>query len=208
MVLGGKKARVVGREACGAGRAALGYNCIIDNVTHAPQARDGISWRDAADWIVCRMPIRYLLRSREIRSRETRRKANEEREKMMILFSFLFSFNKKIPHTRVCRTFQSRSHTVDISWEHGAFLHIRDAEEAGGDALEADGKAAVRGHAVAEGVEVETESIRIHATTEHLLAVVGCSVLRSAVSLPSALCPSRAPQARISPAPHGAHRTP
>ena len=80
MVLGGKKARVVGREACGAGRAALGYNCIIDNVTHAPQASNGISWRDAADWIVCRMPIRYLLRSREIRSKETRRKANEERE--------------------------------------------------------------------------------------------------------------------------------
>ncbi len=72
-----------------------------------------------------------------------------------------------------------RSHTIDISREHRTFLDVGDAEEAGGDALQADGEATVRGHAVAEGVEVETESIRIHATTEHLLAVVGCSVRTS-----------------------------
>ena len=62
---------------------------------------------------------------------------------------------------------------VDISREHGAFFDVGDAEEAGGDALEADGEAAVRGHAVAEGVEVEMERVGVHATTEHLLAVVG-----------------------------------
>ena len=67
----------------------------------------------------------------------------------------------------------SRSHTIDISWEHGAFFDVGDAEEAGGDALQADGEAAVRGHAVAEGVEVEMERIGVHATTEHLIAVVG-----------------------------------
>ena len=110
--------------------------------------------------------------------------------------------------------FLLRSDTVDVSWEHGAFFDVGDAEEAGGDALEADGEAAVRGHAVAEGLLSETESIRIHATTEHLLAVVGCSVRPSAsalsplpaprsASLPSALCPSRAPQARIPRTPHG-----
>ena len=88
-----------------------------------------------------------------------------------------------------------RSHTIDISWEHGAFLDVGDAEEAGRDALETDGEAAVRGHAVAEGVEVETESIRVHATTDHLLAIVGCSVRPSASALCSPLCPSRAPQA-------------
>ena len=77
--------------------------------------------------------------------------------------------------------FLLRSDTVDISWEHGAFLDVGDAEEAGGDALQADGKAAMRRHAVVEGLLYESESIRIHATTEHLLAVVGCSVLRSPV---------------------------
>ena len=41
-----------------------------------------------------------------------------------------------------------RSNAVDISREHGAFFDVGDAEEAGGDALEADGEAAVRGHAV------------------------------------------------------------
>ena len=48
------------------------------------------------------------------------------------------------------RLFLSRRDSVDIAWEHGAFLHIRysDAEEAGSDTLEADGEAAVRGHAV------------------------------------------------------------
>ena len=65
------------------------------------------------------------------------------------------------------------SHAVDVTREHGAFLDVGDAEEASRDTLETDGEAAVRGHAVAEGVEVETESIRGHATTEHLLAVVG-----------------------------------
>ena len=64
------------------------------------------------------------------------------------------------------------SDAVDVAGEHGAFLDIGDAEEASRDTLKADGEAAVRGHAVAEGVEVEMESIRVHATTEHLLAVV------------------------------------
>ena len=40
------------------------------------------------------------------------------------------------------------SHTVDVAGEHGAFLDVGDAAEAGGDALQADGEAAVRGHAV------------------------------------------------------------
>ena len=106
---------------------------------------------------------------------------------------------KKRPEGR----FSLRSHTIDISWEHGAFFDVGDTEEASGDALEADGEATVRGHAVAEGLLYDVESIRIHATTEHLLAVVGCSVRPSASALCSPLCPSRAPQARISPAPHG-----
>ena len=45
-----------------------------------------------------------------------------------------------------------RSNPVDVSREHGAFFDVGDAEEAGSDALETDGEAAVRGHAVAEGV--------------------------------------------------------
>ncbi len=94
-----------------------------------------------------------------------------------------------------------RSNPVDVSWEHGAFFDVGDAEEARRDALQTDGEAAMRGHAVAEGLLSESESIRIHATTEHLLAVVGCSVRPSASDLCSPLCPSRAPQARISPAP-------
>ena len=61
---------------------------------------------------------------------------------------------------------------VDVAGEHGAFLDVGDAEEASRDTLEADGEAAVRRHAVAESIEVETESIRVHATTDHLLAVV------------------------------------
>ena len=62
---------------------------------------------------------------------------------------------------------------VDVAGEHGAFLDVRDAEEASRDTLKADGEAAVRRHAVAEGIEVEMERIGVHATTEHLLAVVG-----------------------------------
>ena len=45
--------------------------------------------------------------------------------------------------------FFSGCNPVDISWEHRAFFDVGDAEEAGGDALQADGEAAVRGHAVA-----------------------------------------------------------
>ena len=41
-----------------------------------------------------------------------------------------------------------RRYSVDIAGEHGAFFDVGDAEEAGGDALEADGEAAVRRHAV------------------------------------------------------------
>ena len=106
-----------------------------------------------------------------------------------------------------------RSDAVDVAGEHGAFLDVGDAEEASRDTLEADGEAAVRRHAVAEGLLSEPESIRIHTTTDHLLAVVGCSVRPSASALcsllcPLSLCPSRAPQARIPRTPHGAHRTP
>ena len=54
-------------------------------------------------------------------------------------------WTKKETRKGLCRTFQSRSHPVDISWEHGAFFDVGDAEEAGGDALQADGEAAVRG---------------------------------------------------------------
>ena len=89
-----------------------------------------------------------------------------------------------------------RSNPVDVSWEHGAFLDIGDAEEASGDALEADGEAAVRRHAVAEGLLSETERIRIHATTEHLLAVVGCSVRPSASALSPLSAPRSVPPAR------------
>ena len=70
------------------------------------------------------------------------------------------------------------SHTIDITWEHGAFLDVRDTQEAGGDTLQTDGEASVWRHAVS------------------------LSAPRSA-SLPSALCPSRAPQARIPRTPHG-----
>jgi len=31
-----------------------------DDVTDAPQARDGISWRDAADNLICLMIIRWV----------------------------------------------------------------------------------------------------------------------------------------------------
>ena len=41
-----------------------------------------------------------------------------------------------------------RCYTVDIPWEHRTLFDVRDAEEAGGDTLQADGEAAVRGHAV------------------------------------------------------------
>ena len=44
--------------------------------------------------------------------------------------------------------FQSGCYAVDVAGEHRAFLDIGDAEEASGDALEADGEATVRGHAV------------------------------------------------------------
>ena len=44
--------------------------------------------------------------------------------------------------------FSLRCYPIDISREHGAFLDVGDAEEAGGDTLEADGEAAVRRHAV------------------------------------------------------------
>ena len=64
------------------------------------------------------------------------------------------------------------SDAVDVAGEHGAFLDIGDAEEASRDTLKADGEAAVRGHAVAEGIEVETEGIRVHATTNHLLTIL------------------------------------
>ena len=91
-----------------------------------------------------------------------------------------------------------RRYSVNVPWEHGAFFDVGDAEEAGGDALEADGEAAVRGHAVAEGLLYDVESIRIHATTEHLLAVVGCSVRPSASALCSPLCRLSAREARLS----------
>ena len=97
-----------------------------------------------------------------------------------------------------------RCYAVDVSREHRAFFDVGDAEEAGGDALEADGEAAVRRHAVAEGVEVEMESIRIHATTEHLLAIVGCSVLRSVLS--RSVPPAR--RRRAQPTPRMAHTAP
>ena len=41
-----------------------------------------------------------------------------------------------------------RSDAVNVSRKHRAFFDVGDAEEAGGDALEADSEAAVRGHAV------------------------------------------------------------
>ena len=41
-----------------------------------------------------------------------------------------------------------RCYSVNVTREHGAFLDVGDAEEAGGDTLQADGEAAVRGHAV------------------------------------------------------------
>ena len=46
------------------------------------------------------------------------------------------------------RLFLSRRDSVDIAWEHRAFLDVGDAEEAGGDTLQADGEASVRGHAI------------------------------------------------------------
>ena len=84
--------------------------------------------------------------------------------------------------------FLLRCHTIDVSWEHRAFFDVGDAEEACSYSFQTDSEAAVRRHAVAEGVLSKPESIRIHASTEHLLAVVGCSVRpsASALSLPRA----------------------
>ena len=63
-------------------------------------------------------------------------------------FYILESFCKHKKSPRRAIFFFLRCHTIDVSWEHRAFLDVRDAEEAGGDALQADGEAAVRGHAV------------------------------------------------------------
>ena len=41
-----------------------------------------------------------------------------------------------------------RCHSINISREHRTFFDVGDAEEASGDTLQADGEAAVRGHAV------------------------------------------------------------
>ena len=60
--------------ACGAGRAALGYNCIIDNVTHAPQASNGISWRYTGEGLICLCPSHHL-------KAETKKERKEEEKK-------------------------------------------------------------------------------------------------------------------------------
>ena len=96
-----------------------------------------------------------------------------------------------------------RSNPVDVSREHGAFFDVRDTQEAGGDSFQTNRKASMGRHTIFKGIQIEVESIRIHATTEHLLAVVGYSVRPSASALCSPLCPSRAPQARIPRTPHG-----
>ena len=62
------------RGACGAGRAALldmpeFDSGAIDKVTHAPQASNGISWRDAADNLICLMIIRSPLRAERRKKR-------------------------------------------------------------------------------------------------------------------------------------------
>ena len=95
---------------------------------------------------------------------------------------------KETRRSLISITLLLRSHTVDVSREHRTFLHIRYTQEASSDALEADGEAAVRRHAVLERIEIEMERIGVHATTEHLLAVVGCSVRPSASALCSPLC--------------------
>ena len=51
-----------------------------------------------------------------------------------------------------------RCHSIDVSREHGAFLDVGDAEEAGGDTLQADGEAAVRGHAVFPALPIRPHS--------------------------------------------------
>jgi len=102
-----------------------------------------------------------------------------------VSFYILESFCKHKKSPRRAIFFFLRCHTIDVSREHGAFFDVGDAEEAGGDALEADGEAAVRGHAVLEGVEVEMERVGVHATTEHLLAVVGDPLRPSASALRS-----------------------
>jgi hypothetical protein len=82
----------------------------------------------------------------------------------------------------------------------------------------------MRRHTVLKGIQIEVERIRIHATTEHLLAVVGFFMDTLSAPLPplslrslSALCsplrlsPVRAlslPRAAGAHSPHPAWRTP
>ena len=76
---------------------------------------------------------------------------------------------KKRPEGR----FSLGCHAVDVAREHGTFFDVGDAKEAGRDALQADSEASVRGHAVLERIEIEMERIGVHATTDHLLTIVG-----------------------------------
>ena len=72
------------------------------------------------------------------------------------MFSFLRQFGakvllfcdicKRLGKKETRRPLILRSNPVDISREHGAFFDVGDAEEAGGDAFEADGEAAVMGY--------------------------------------------------------------
>ena len=63
-------------------------------------------------------------------------------------------------------------YAVDVAGEHGAFLLIRysDAEEAGGDTLQADGEAAVRRHAVCPCATLLSLSARPYARAATLRA--------------------------------------
>ena len=91
----------------------------------------GISWRYTGEGLICLCPSHHL----KAESREKRAKSKEIKKRGERRF-FLSP------------QFFSGCNPVDISREHRTFLDVGDAEEAGGDALEADGEAAVRRHAV------------------------------------------------------------
>ena len=80
---GGKEGVDTARWACGAGRPSMlvcrvgiGADTILRD---APQASVGISWRDAADELICLMVIRWERRRKPLKA-EKREKKKETPE--------------------------------------------------------------------------------------------------------------------------------
>ena len=83
---GGKEGVDTARWACGAGRPSM-LVCRVgigaDTISRdAPQASVGISWRDAADELICLMVIRWEKRRKPLKAerRERRRKRPPKRD--------------------------------------------------------------------------------------------------------------------------------